>query len=166
MAGHVIRTILTAAMALATAGCSERPPDTATAPVSPAAEPDPSRVPVVLAESLAPFYRLIVDRDTGAARVRLRKHLNKNPDDGQAEFLFGLSYHREKRYGLARPWFEDAIEHAPDYPPAHYFLGWTRYYLGAKRAFVNQRGDCAVCHGRGRAERANPHTIELRAWKK
>ena len=48
---------------------------------------------------LVTFYRLIQSRQTGPARVRIRKHLILHPDDGQAEFLFGLSYHREKRYG-------------------------------------------------------------------
>jgi tetratricopeptide (TPR) repeat protein len=85
---------------------------------------------VRLTGELADFFDLIKDGKLGAARVRLRKHLDQHPGDGRAEFLFGLTYHREKHYGQARPYFEAAITHAPDYPVTHYFLGWALYYLG------------------------------------
>ncbi|MCP3902618.1 MAG: tetratricopeptide repeat protein [Planctomycetes bacterium] len=86
--------------------------------------------PAVLSPELTPLFRLIEARRTGPARVRLRKHLLVNPDDGQAEFLFGLSYHREKKYEQARPYFRRAADLAPEYDPVHYFRGWGLYYLG------------------------------------
>jgi hypothetical protein len=46
------------------------------------------------------------------------------------EFLHGLSYHKEKRYELARPFFEKAIEMEERYAPTWYFFGWCLYYLG------------------------------------
>jgi tetratricopeptide (TPR) repeat protein len=123
------------------AGC-DRAPAPAAAPVpapapaaadgaaeTPPADPAP-RAPVALRSELGRFFQLVDQRRTGAARVQLRKHLNLHPDDGQAEFLFGLSYHREKRYALARPYFEAALAHAPDYDTTQYFLGWALYYLG------------------------------------
>jgi tetratricopeptide (TPR) repeat protein len=100
---------------------------TGDAPADPSARPANS---VKLDANLQPFFQLIQDRRTGPARVRLRKHLNLNPDDGQAEFLFGLSYHREKKYEQARPYFERAAQLAPHYDPIHYFRGWGLYYLG------------------------------------
>lgn len=45
-------------------------------------------------------------------------------------FLFGLTYHREQRYGSARGYFEKAISADPGFPTAHYFHGWATYYLG------------------------------------
>jgi tetratricopeptide (TPR) repeat protein len=88
------------------------------------------RTTTVLRPELAEFYRLIEQRRSGPARVRLRKHLNLNPNDGQAEFLFGLSYHREKRYALARPYLESAMRNEPGYALTPYFAGWGLYYLG------------------------------------
>jgi len=63
-----------------------------------------------------------------------------NPGDGRAHFLFGLSYHREKQYELARESFDEAVRLAPDYYATHYFRGWALYYLGepdaARDAFL------------------------------
>ncbi len=83
-----------------------------------------------LSKELTPLFALIVERRTGPARVRLRRHLDQHPDDGQACFLFGLSYHREKRYGEAKPWFEQALSKSPEYAVTRHFLGWTLYYMG------------------------------------
>ncbi|MHC5023112.1 MAG: tetratricopeptide repeat protein [Planctomycetota bacterium] len=66
----------------------------------------------------------------GPARVRLRRHLDQFPRDGRAEFLFGLTYHRERFYGKARPHFERARERSPNDELIDYFLGWCLYYLG------------------------------------
>jgi tetratricopeptide (TPR) repeat protein len=95
--------------------------------------------PAELAEALRPVVALIAQQRTPDARAQLDAYLAAHPDDGQAVFLYGLSYHREKRYGLARPHFERAIALAPDYPMSYYFLGWCCYYLGdlpaARQAF-------------------------------
>jgi tetratricopeptide (TPR) repeat protein len=66
----------------------------------------------------------------GPARVRLRRHLDDYPDDGRAEFLFGLTYHRERHYGQAKPHFERSNSLDPDYAVTSYFLGWCLFYLG------------------------------------
>ena len=83
-----------------------------------------------LDESLSGHFRLIEDERSGPARVRIRQWLNDHPQDARGEFLMGLSYHQEKRYGRALEWFNQAIEHAPVYPPAWHFQGWANYYLG------------------------------------
>jgi Tfp pilus assembly protein PilF len=79
---------------------------------------------------LVPIMGLIRQGDNGAARVRIVKHLSVKPDDGQALFLFGLTYHREKKYAQAVPHFERALQLAPDYIVTHYFHGWALYNLG------------------------------------
>jgi tetratricopeptide (TPR) repeat protein len=86
--------------------------------------------PPPLPAALVPFFRLIEDGRPDVARVRIRKHLALNPDDGFAHFLFGLTYHRERQYTEAMPWFTDAIRLAPTYDPSFYFAGWGRFYLG------------------------------------
>jgi Tfp pilus assembly protein PilF len=83
-----------------------------------------------LNSELSAIMPLIRARQTGAARVRIRNYLNIHPDDAQACFLFGLTYHREKKYGEARPWFEQAIAIAPEFAVTHHFYGWTLYWLG------------------------------------
>ena len=116
-------------------------------PAGPAGDPDPSNDlgPIELPEvaaapaepltgELADHFRLIREGHPDWARVRLRKYLNVNPGDGRAHFLFGLTYHREKRYELARESFDEAIRLAPDYYATHYFLGWAQYYLGEPEA--------------------------------
>jgi tetratricopeptide (TPR) repeat protein len=130
-----LRTSCVAALALALlaghAACERSAPAPPAAETVPSAPPAPDGGdPGALTGPLASFHALIVERRTGAARVRLRKHLDRHEADGRAAFLFGLSYHREKRYALARPWFERAIRDAPEYPVTHYFLGWALYYLG------------------------------------
>jgi Tfp pilus assembly protein PilF len=89
----------------------------------------PPSNPAPLSPELSQYFRLIQDRHPGA-RVRLRKYVDNNPQDGRARFLFGLSYHQEKRYGLARPWYEQAISLAPEYGQTYHFYGWCLYYLG------------------------------------
>ncbi len=132
------------------AGCGrdEPPPAPAAAaprsdgPAAPDAdvEPDlPARAPAALGPELAAIFGLIEQFQTGAARPRLRAWLEQHPGDGRAEFLVGLSFHREKRYGLARPHFVRAAELEPSYHPTYHFLGWCLYWLGdlpaARQAF-------------------------------
>lgn len=98
--------------------------------------PTPSRA---VPPALAPMFRLIEQRRTGPARVRLKKHLDLQPDDAIAAFLFGLSYHRERKYSEASPWFDRAIAADPSYDLPFYFSGWARLNLGrpevARRLF-------------------------------
>ncbi|MEM7228417.1 MAG: tetratricopeptide repeat protein [Planctomycetota bacterium] len=85
-------------------------------------------------DPLPPPLARIFDRirrgETGVARLELTRYLNNNPQNGQARFLQGLSYHEEKSYALAREHFDTAIEVSPDYYASYYFNGWAAYYLG------------------------------------
>ena len=89
--------------------------------------PDPS---VKLTGELARHFVLIQQGQPDAARVRLRRYLDAQPQEGLAHFLFGLTYHTEKRYGLALESFSRAREFAPTYGQAAYFQGWALYYMG------------------------------------
>ncbi len=117
-------------LAAAGGGCRDEPavgrPE-ASPPAKPAGQP---AEPESLSPELTSAARLIADRKNDQARTRLEAHVAEHPDDGQAAFLLGLTYHREKRYTLARPWFESAVRLAPDYHTVHHFHGWCLYYLG------------------------------------
>jgi tetratricopeptide (TPR) repeat protein len=114
-------------------GCGGEPDDAGVEPAATeAAPPQPhtGAPPPALGPELTAVAKLIGQQQTGAARDRLTPYLQQHAEDGRAEFLMGLSYHREKRYALARPRFDRAVELTPDYHPAYHFLGWCLYYLG------------------------------------
>lgn len=120
---------------------TNQPPATQAAS-SPEQNPTPKPKNTALRPLSAPLveaFQLIRQNQTGAARIRLAKHLKQYPRDAQATFLFGLSYHREKKYAQAVPHFENAIELDPEYFQTYHFLGWSCYYLGeperSRRAF-------------------------------
>jgi tetratricopeptide (TPR) repeat protein len=140
-------------------GC-ERPLDSGTSEVSeqvsesattrrsdqapPVAEQNPSSRPAgeataKLNAELSRIFELIKSRHNGPARVQLLKYLKLNPNDGHATFLFGLTYHREQKYGQATPYYQQALALAPEYHLIHHFHGWALYYLGdlagARREF-------------------------------
>ena len=96
------------------------PPDRAPAD-APTATLDPD---------LAPIFALISQNQLGPARDRVTDYLQQNPQIGPAQFLLGLTYHREKRYALARPHFAKAAEFSPQFHPTYHFYGWCLYYLG------------------------------------
>lgn len=79
---------------------------------------------------LAPIFDLISQNQIGPARDRATDYLHRNPQAGQAQFLLGLTYHREKRYALAQPHFAKATEFSPQFHPTYHFYGWCLYYLG------------------------------------
>ncbi len=85
---------------------------------------------VKLKPALQPMFELIRDRQTGPARVRLKNYLNANPNDGQANFLFGLSYHREQKYMQAMPYYDKSLALDPKFFLTHHFRGWALYYMG------------------------------------
>jgi Tfp pilus assembly protein PilF len=114
-----------AAGAAAAAGPVEPPPP----PEAPVAAATPAKPPP-LGPELTALARAIGAGQTEAARQQLEAYLRRHPDDGRAAFLIGLSYHREKRYAQARPYFEQAIKLSPEYHPTYHFLGWCLYYLG------------------------------------
>lgn len=76
------------------------------------------------------FVGLIESHRTGPARVRIVKYEKLHGKDAATRFLFGLTYHREKRYEQAREHFDEATALAPNYPLPYYFRGWADYYLG------------------------------------
>lgn len=49
---------------------------------------------------------------------------------GQAQFILGLSYHRQRLYEAAHGHFVRALELEPDYFTAHFFHGFTLLNLG------------------------------------
>jgi len=89
---------------------------------------------------LQTIARLIASDRTGPARVQLVNYLKTHPGDSQATFLFGLSYHREKKYGEAVDHFRQAIAAPNPYCTTNHFLGWATFYLGeleeARAAFL------------------------------
>lgn len=81
-------------------------------------------------EDLMPIAALIRKRDTGGARVRLQNYLVLHPDSAPANFLFGLSYHREQKYGQAIPYYQKAKRIDASFGLTDHFQGWAQYYLG------------------------------------
>lgn len=75
------------------------------------------------------------------------------PDQPRAAFVLALSLHKQKRYGDAVPYFEEALAGAnaidsaqraqqfPEHVHVAHFLGWARYYTGdldgARGAFAS-----------------------------
>jgi tetratricopeptide (TPR) repeat protein len=116
----------------ATGPARESTPPTLPATSQPKQNPAQSQPedPLALSPELTSYFRLIEQRQTGAARVRLKKFIKVHPADGKAVFLFGLSYHREQKYGSAIPWYENALELSPEYYLTRHFQGWALYYLG------------------------------------
>lgn len=132
----------------------------------------PQRASISLTGDLAAIAGLIQQGNTAAARQAAEAYLAEHPDSGRGEFLLGLTYHREKRYGLARPHFDRAAELEPDYHPVHHFRGWCLYYLGrpeaSRRAFerhlsyVPDEGDSHFAVGLIELERDNLDEAERR----
>src|SRR5262249_43217441 len=104
------------ALASGLAGCGDKPADRAGAAPSPPAPPAPAAAPEQggddgspsLGPQLELIARLITHGRTDDARTQLQEYRRAHPEDGRAAFLLGLTYHREKRYGQARPLFEEA----------------------------------------------------------
>lgn len=81
---------------------------------------------------LAQADRAISDGDFVAAQALAEAVLADHAGTGRAELLLGYSLQRRKRYELARPHFERALELEPfeKQVSAHYLLGWCTYNLG------------------------------------
>ena len=110
-------------------GCDKVPDSNPTRPAESFNAPSEATT-TALRGDLGEILNLLQSGPNGAARIRLRKILDQNPTDGQAAFLYGLSLHREKRYSEARAYFDQALEHAPEYATTHHFLGWCLFYEG------------------------------------
>ncbi|MCA9296645.1 MAG: tetratricopeptide repeat protein [Phycisphaerales bacterium] len=147
--------LLGVAIGFAAAGCSDKSADSAAhngsdelkLPVADGSADDPAsvsmdndlmaRIPppgqrrvIPLEATLKSIFESIQRGETGRSRLALTSYMNTHPQDGQAVFLNGLTYHREKSYALARKHFDRAIEMAPEYYATYYFNGWAAYYLG------------------------------------
>ena len=88
---------------------------------------------VKLGKQLEPYYSLISQGQSGAARVRIRQYMDENTTTAQSLFLMGLSFHQEKRYSKAVEWFQRAAAFTASedrYPPTWHFLGWSHFYQG------------------------------------
>ena len=134
-----------------------------------------------LDDELVPIFGMISENLLSSARERVTAYLQQNPLSGQGEFLLGLTYHREKRYALARPHFAKATQLSPSFHPTYHFFGWCLYYLGesdaARNAFqehvrlVPSEGDSQFAlgllamevDGLDEAERRFNRAIELQA---
>jgi tetratricopeptide (TPR) repeat protein len=96
---------------------------------APASQPK-AQVQLALRPVFGQVADLIRARATDPARDLLHQYLNRNPNDGQATFLLGLTYHREQRYGQSKAYFEEALQLEPGFGLTHYFLAWSLFNLG------------------------------------
>ncbi len=102
---------------------------TALGPLAPSAPGAPAPAPPP-AQTIPECVRLIQAGRFDEARGILEPLVSAHPDWGRAQFTLGLTFHKEKRYGAARPYFERALALEPEYQPAHLFTAWCYYYLG------------------------------------
>lgn len=98
------------------------------------ADPQENKIPPQATATLKPplnsIFGLVARGEFESARQQIHAFLEENPNSGEAKFLLGLSYHRQKKYGLAKPYFKEAVELSPLFHPALHFQGWCLYYLG------------------------------------
>lgn len=90
----------------------------------------PPQATATLQPPLNSIFRMIAQGGFEPARQQLAAYLLENPKSGEAKFLLGLSFHRQKRYALAKPHFEEAAKLSPFFHPTFHFQGWCLYYLG------------------------------------
>lgn len=157
--------VMVATTLLGAAGCD--PPPTPTPTPRPTATETPP-----LDKDLAAIFAMIADRQCGPARILLRRLLDDGDVRPATTFLFGLSYHRQRRYGAAEPFFDTATTLSPTYPPIWHFLGWSRWYLGdvegATEAWKHHaildpdEGDTAFALGLAAMERGEVDTADRR----
>ncbi|HWL93546.1 MAG TPA: tetratricopeptide repeat protein [Phycisphaerae bacterium] len=101
--------------------------------------PNPtSPAPRPAAQELAECLRLIRGKEFPAARVRLERLVVDHPTWARAEFMLGLTYHEEQRYGLAKRYFARAVALDPRDLAFRPFYGWCLYYLGEAAAAREQ----------------------------
>jgi tetratricopeptide (TPR) repeat protein len=98
----------------------------------PAAAAVPARKPPVLDAGLTAAFRLVKAGRYPEARQAAGAYLAeagaRHP--GQAEFILGLSYHRQRLYESAHGHFARALELEPDYVTTLFFHGFTLLNLG------------------------------------
>jgi tetratricopeptide (TPR) repeat protein len=99
---------------------------------SSAAAAEPARRPPPLDRALNGAFRLIKAGRYPEARQAAEAYLagGRAAHPGQAEFILGLSYHRQRLYEAAHGHFVRALDLEPDYFTAHFFHGFTLLNLG------------------------------------
>ena len=77
-------------------------------------------------------FRLVKAGRYDEARRSAHEYLaSPHPDHpGQAQFILGLSYHRQRLYESARARFAEAVALEPAYVTAYFFYGFTLFNLG------------------------------------
>jgi tetratricopeptide (TPR) repeat protein len=136
-AGAVIARLTVSAAVSVCAGAAR-----AQAPAaSPAPADAPARKAPTLDAGLTPAFLLVKSGRYAEARQAAEAYLAASgaPHPGQAQFILGLSYHRQRLYEAADRHFVRALELEPDYVTAYFFHGFTLLNLGrlddARRAF-------------------------------
>jgi len=110
-------------------------------PASPAPSAAPAKKAPRLDARLTGAFGLIKAGRHAEARKVAEAYLASGDAShpGQAQFILGLSYHRERLYERARDHFARAVELEPDYVTAYFFYGFTLFNLGrldeARQAF-------------------------------
>jgi tetratricopeptide (TPR) repeat protein len=119
--------------------CAATPqPTPAASPPAPAAAP---RKAPVLDSRLNNAFRFIQAGRYAEARQVAQEYLGSGAPahPGQAQFILGLSYHRQRLYDSARGRFAEAVALEPGYVTAYFFYGFTLLNLGrldeARQAF-------------------------------
>ena len=67
------------------------------------------------------------------AQLAMETVLAERPEYARAEFLLGLSKHKQKLYQQALPHYQaslDILQEFPERVHVHHFRGWAHYYLG------------------------------------
>jgi len=95
----------------------------------------------VVDESLGTCLRLIEQGRFDEARKLVESIVALQPRSSRAHLVLALTYHKQRRYGVAKPIFERAIQLDPEDRLILPYYGWCLYYLGeadASRAQFEQ----------------------------
>jgi len=106
-------------------------PQQAPAAPSPSPSADTRKVPTLDAR-LSNAFRLIKAGRYAQARRAAEDYLRSGnaTHPGQAQFILGLSYHRERLYESAHARFAEAVALEPGYVTTYFFHGFTLLNLG------------------------------------
>lgn len=79
---------------------------------------------------MAACLKLIEAKRYDEARARLKPIVELYDDWPRANLLYALAFHKDGRYGEAKPFFEKALRLDAKETAVLPFLGWCQYYLG------------------------------------
>ncbi len=89
--------------------------------------------PRPLAPELREVTRAVEEQRFEEAQELAQSYVASHPNDGQANFLLGMTYYWSENYGAARPWLERAQELEPNIYVIHDPLGYSLFMLGDLR---------------------------------